>query len=270
MFYSAPTTADVREKQSRGMVHIKSKTEIQRMRDAGRLAAEVLSETGLRVKAGVSTLELNDFAHELTLRRGGQSAPLNYRGFPRSICTSVNQVVCHGIPKKGEILKPGDILNIDVTVIYQGYHGDTSRMFYVPPLAEKARQLMEDTERAMWIGIDCVKPDARISEIGDAIDAYLTPRGYGIVRDLTGHGIGRNFHEEPAVPHYARSGARTRMRPGMTFTVEPMVNQGGRHDVVFNKKDGWTVTTKDGSLSAQYEHTCLVTEHGAEILTMLD
>ncbi len=248
------------------MIHIKSKSEILRMKDAGKLAAEVLSETGMRVKAGVSTLELNDFAHKFTLKRGADSAPLNYKGFPRSICTSINNVVCHGIPKKNEILKEGDIINIDVTVILNGYHGDTSRMFLIEKVSAEARKLVDDTEKAMWIGIEAIKPDGRISDIGEAIDSFLTPQGYGIVRDLTGHGIGRNFHEEPSVPHYGKNHVRVRMRPGMTFTVEPMVNR-GTYEVIFSDQDGWTVTTADGALSAQFEHTCLVTDNGYEIMT---
>lgn len=236
------------------------------MREAGKLAAEVLAETGDRVKAGVSTQELNDFAHQFTLKRGAESAPLNYKGFPRSICTSINNVVCHGIPSKKEVLKEGDIINIDITVILNGYHGDTSRMFTVGNINAEARKLIEDTEKAMWVGIKSIRPDGRISDIGQNIDAFLTPAGYGIVRDLTGHGIGRNFHEEPSVPHYRQNHVRVRMRPGMTFTVEPMVNR-GTHEVVFSEEDGWTVTTADGELSAQFEHTCLVTDNGYEIMT---
>ena len=251
------------------------------MKEAGKLAAELLSETGLRVQAGVSTQELNDFAHKFTIKRGATPAPLNYRGFPRSICTSINNVVCHGIPAKQEVLKDGDIINIDVTVILNGYHGDTSRMFTVGTIPESTRKLIDDTEKAMWVGIETIRPDGRISDIGEAIDNFLTPAGYGIVRDLTGHGIGRNFHEDPSVPHYRQNHVRVRMRPGMTFTVEPMVNQGthevifsqeddlvGPLEVIFSQEDGWTVTTADGRLSAQFEHTCLVTDNGYEIMTV--
>ena len=248
------------------MIHIKNQAEIQKMRDACKLAAEVLNETGARVAAGVNTLELNDFAHKLTLSRGATSAPLNYRGFPKSICTSINEVVCHGIPKKSDVLKDGDIINIDITVILDGFHGDTSRMFVVGDIPASTRQLIEDTERAMFIGIEAISPDGRISDIGNAIDGFLTPKGYGIVRDLAGHGIGRTFHEEPSVPHYRQKVVRDRMRPGMTFTVEPMVNQ-GTWEVEFDREDGWTVRTRDRKLSAQCEHTCLVTDNGYEILT---
>jgi len=250
------------------MIHIKNKAEIGRMRDAGKLAAEVLYETGEKVRAGVSTLELNDFAHKFTEKRGALSAPLNYRGFPKSICTSVNEVVCHGIPRKDEILRDSDIVNIDITVILNGYHGDTSRMFVVGEINGETRQLLEDTEKSMYIGIDVIRPGARINDIGAAIDDFLTERKYGIVRDLSGHGIGRNFHEEPTVPHYRQNRIRNLMKPGMTFTVEPMVNRGDWR-VVVDEQDGWTVRTADGSLSAQFEHTCLVTDEGCEILTVM-
>lgn len=244
------------------------------MRDAGKLAAELLFETGQKVKAGVSTWELNEFAHKFTVSHNAIPAPLNYKGsgkvpFPKSICTSINNVVCHGIPKKEDILKDGDILNIDVTVILSGFHGDTSRMFLVGNVSPKAKKLVEDTEQSMWAGIRCVKPGSRVSDIGITIDEFLTPKGYGIVRDLTGHGIGRNFHEEPSIPHYKQNHIRVQFKPGMTFTVEPMVNS-GTHEVIFSKQDGWTVTTKDGELSAQWEHTVLVTDDGVEVLTLLN
>jgi len=250
------------------MIHIKSKLEISKMRDAGKLAAEVLHETGLKVKEGISTLELNEFAHRYTIRKGAESAPLNYKGFPKSICTSINDVVCHGIPSAKDILKNGDILNIDITVILRGYHGDTSRMFSVGEITGEATELLKNTEKAMYLGIGTIKPGSRVSDIGEAIDSYLTPKNFGIVRDLTGHGIGKNFHEEPTIPHYRQAQIRTLLRPGMTFTVEPMINRGSWR-VVFSKEDGWTVRTEDHSLSAQYEHTCLVTDNGYEILTQL-
>ena len=249
------------------MIHIKSDREIQKMRLAGKLAAEVLHLTGELVKPGISTQELNDFADALTRKRGAISAPLNYKGFPRAICTSINNVVCHGIPSREMILRDGDIINVDITVILEGYHADTSRTYAVGTITPEAQKLMEHTERSMYAGIEAVKPNARVSDIGDAIDGYLTPLGYGIVRDLTGHGIGKNFHEEPTIPHYSQSRIRERLRPGMTFTIEPMVNIGG-HEVHFNREDGWTVTTADGTLSAQYEHTILVTPTGYEILTV--
>ncbi len=248
------------------MIHIKSKQEIEKMRDACRLAAEVLERTGEIAKPGVSTLELDEFADRLTRKNGGVSAPMNYKGYPKNICTSVNNVVCHGIPAPDQVLKDGDIINIDITVILNDFHGDTSRTFAIGNISETARNLMVHTEKSMYAGISVIRPGGRISDIGDAIDAYLKPTGYGIVRDLTGHGIGRSFHEEPSVPHYAKSPVRVKMRPGMTFTVEPMINSGS-FEVNFSREDGWTVTTRDNSLSAQYEHTCLVTDSGYEILT---
>ncbi len=250
------------------MIHIKSQYEISKMRDACKLAAEVLYETGLKIKEGVSTLELNDFAHQYTIKKGGESAPLNYKGFPKSICTSINNVVCHGIPKKNEILKRGDIINIDITVKYKGFHGDTSQTFSVGEVSENAKKLMEVTEKSMWIGIQAVKPGRYIYEIGNAIENFIKPFGYGIVRDLAGHGIGRNFHEEPTVPHYGNSGVKVLMRPGMTFTIEPMINEGS-YKVTFDKADQWTVRTEDGKLSCQFEHTILVTKEGYEVLTLL-
>lgn len=250
------------------MIHIKSKLEIEKMRDASRIAAEVLEKTGELVKPGITTLELDEFADRLTKKMGAISAPLNYKGYPKNICTSVNNVVCHGIPSAAQVLADGDIINIDITVIYKEFHGDTSRTFAVGNISPNASRLMEHTERSMYTGIEVIGPGNRISDIGEAIDNYLTPLGYGIVRDLTGHGIGRSFHEEPSVPHYRNSNVRVKMRPGMTFTVEPMVNEGG-FEVNFSREDGWTVTTRDGRLSAQYEHTCLVTDNGYEILTQL-
>ncbi len=248
------------------MIHIKSKSEIEKMRASCKLASEVLYETGKRVKAGISTLEINNFAERYIKSRGARSASLHYRGFPKSICTSINDVVCHGIPSKDDILQEGDIVNIDITVIYNGFHGDTSRTFAVGKVPVRAQKLLECTERAMWAGIKAIRPDDRINEIGKAIENFLTPHNYSIVRDLTGHGIGRDFHENPSIPHFKQQDMRDRMRPGMTFTVEPMVNQ-GKSAVLVDKKDNWTVRTRDGSLSAQFEHTCLVTPDGYEVLT---
>ncbi len=249
------------------MIYIKSSAEIQKMRDAGKLAAEVLHETGARVREGISTESLNDFAHRYTISKGAISAPLNYKGFPKSICTSVNNVICHGIPCKEEILKNGDILNIDVTVKYKGYHGDTSRMFRIGKISQEAEQLIEDTEKAMWKGIQAILPGNKISDIGDSIETFLKAKNYGVVRDFTGHGIGSYFHEDPPIPHYSQRMIQEKMRPGMIFTVEPMVNLGDWRSVV-SKEDQWTATTVDGSLSAQFEHTCLVSKNGYEVLTI--
>lgn len=238
------------------------------MRKAGKLAAELLLYIEQFVKPGVTTLELNDLCHKYTVERGAKSGPLGYRGFPRSICTSVNDVVCHGIPTKNEVLKEGDIINIDVTPVLDGYHGDTSKTFRVGgKVASEIEQLIIDTEKAMWIGIEQVKPGNRVNDIANAIDDFLTPKRYGIVRDLMGHGIGKNFHEDPQIPHFRQTKLLAKLEPGMIFTVEPMVNL-GTHEVNVSKQDKWTVRTKDKKWSAQFEHTVLVTETGYEILTL--
>jgi methionyl aminopeptidase len=251
------------------VIYIKNKSEIEKMRKAGKFAAELLTYLEPFVKPGVSTIELNDLAEAFTKKNGHRSAPLGYKGFPKSICASINEVVCHGIPKKEDVLKAGDIVNLDVSPIVDGYIGDTSRTFIVggetDPIAAK---LVADTEKAMWIGIEQVKPGNRIDDIGNAIDDFLTPMGYGIVRDLMGHGVGRNFHEEPQVPHFKSPRKLAKIEPGMIFTVEPMVNL-GTWEVLFDKQDKWTVRTKDGKWSAQFEHTVLVTEKGFEILTKI-
>lgn len=254
------------------MIQLKSRSEIERMLAAGAIAAELLEALREKIKPGVSTLELNDFVHEETLKRGGESAPLNYKPsptdtpFPKSICTSINNVVCHGIPSEKDIVKDGDIINCDLTVRYKGYHGDTSRTFLVGNVSDKARLLVERTEQAMWEGINACKVDGCISDIGAAIEAFVKPFSYGIVRDLTGHGIGAKFHEEPSVFHYKNLSYKLRLRPGMTFTVEPMINQGSHKVKVLD--DDWTVVTADGKLSAQFEHTIVITEKGPRVLTL--
>ena len=249
------------------MVHIKNKAEIEKMRAAGKLAAEILQYIEPFVKVGISTQELNDLCHEYTTKQGAVSAPLNYKGFPKSICTSVNDVVCHGIPKPNEVLKDGDIINIDVTPILNGYHGDTSKTFLVGKVKPEIKKLVSDTEKAMWIGIEQVRPGNRVNDISNAIDDFLTAKGYGIVRDLMGHGIGEKFHEDPQIPHFRQTRLLTKLEPGMTFTIEPMVNL-GVYNVIVSKSDKWTVRTKDGKWSAQFEHTVLVTDKGYEILTL--
>lgn len=238
------------------------------MRKAGRFAYLLLEHVSSFVKPGVSTLELNDIAEDFTKKAGHKSAPLHYKGFPKSICTSINEVVCHGIPKSSDILKDGDIINIDVTPIVDKYHGDTSKTIIVGGKTDPiVQQLVDDTYKSMMIGIEQVKPGVRINEICNAIDAYLTPKGYGIVKDLMGHGIGKNFHEDPQIPHFKTTRPLAKLEPGMTFTVEPMVNL-GTWEVHFSKEDKWTVTTKDKKWSAQFEHTVLVTDTGVDILTV--
>jgi methionyl aminopeptidase len=250
---------------------IKNSEDVARMRVAGRLAAEVLDFITPHVRAGVTTAELDRLCHEYMVEvQGTTPAPLNYappgyRPFPKSICTSVNHQVCHGIPGD-RVLKNGDIVNIDVTVIKDGYHGDTSRMFYVGEPSIAARRLCEVTYECMWLGIQQVRPGGHLGDIGHAIQTHAEKHGYSVVREFCGHGIGRRFHEEPQVLHYGRPGTLDRLVPGMTFTVEPMINA-GRRDIK-ELADGWTIVTKDHSLSAQWEHTVLVTETGYEVLTV--
>jgi methionyl aminopeptidase len=247
-------------------ITIKSPEDQQKMREAGRLAAEVLDMIGPHVVPGVTTEELDRLCYEHIVNvQGTIPANLNYRGFPKTICSSVNHVVCHGIPNDRK-LKTGDIINIDVTVIKDGFHGDTSRMYYVgkPPVA--AQRLTEVCFEAMWRGIRTVKPGARLGDIGHAIQEYVESLNFSVVREYCGHGIGRIYHEDPQILHYGESGTGLELQQGMTFTVEPMVNAGKRH--VRLLPDGWTVVTKDHSLSAQWEHTCLVTETGVDVLTL--
>ena len=248
-------------------VTIKTPAQQEQMRTAGRLAAEVLDMIGPYVVPGVTTDELNARCHEYIVNvQHAVPAPLNYRGFPKSICTSVNHVVCHGIPSPDKRLKQGDIVNVDVTVIKDGWHGDTSRMFAVGKIAPAAQRLIDITHEAMWIGIRQVRPGAHLGDIGAAIQGFVEPQHLSIVREYCGHGIGQIFHEDPQVLHYGERGQGRQLVPGMTFTVEPMVNAGKRH--VRLLPDGWTVITKDHSLSAQWEHTVLVTDTGYEVLTL--
>jgi methionyl aminopeptidase len=248
-------------------VTIKTPAQQDQMRTAGRLAADVLDMIGPYVVPGVTTDELNARCHEYILNvQQAVPAPLNYRGFPKSICTSVNHVVCHGIPSPDKRLKQGDIINVDVTVIKDGWHGDTSRMYPVGKIAPSAQRLIDITHEAMWIGIRQVRPGAHLGDIGAAIQGFVEPQHLSIVREYCGHGIGQIFHEDPQVLHYGERGTGVQLLPGMTFTVEPMVNAGKRH--VRLLPDGWTVITKDHSLSAQWEHTVLVTDTGYEVLTL--
>lgn len=248
-------------------VSIKTPTEQDQMRIAGRLAADVLDMIGPYVVPGVTTEELNARCHDYIVNvQKAVPAPLNYRGFPKSICTSVNHVVCHGIPSPDKRLKQGDIINIDVTVIKDGWHGDTSRMYAVGKIAPAAQRLIDITHEAMWTGIRQIRPGARLGDLGSAIQTFVEPQHLSIVREYCGHGIGRIFHEDPQVLHYGERGRGVELVPGMTFTVEPMVNAGKRH--VRLLPDGWTVITKDHSLSAQWEHTVLVTDTGYEVLTL--
>lgn len=246
-------------------VTIKSPDEQQKMRAAGRLAAEVLEMIGEHVKPGITTGELDEICHNhMVNQQHTIPACLNYRGFPKSVCTSVNHVVCHGIPGDKK-LKHGDIINIDVTVIKDGFHGDTSKMFYVGEPAVRAKRVVDIAQQAMRIGIEMIRPGVTLGDIGHAIAEYAEGEGGSIVREYCGHGIGREFHEDPQVLHYGQPGQDMALVPGMTFTIEPMVNAGKRHVKLL--PDGWTVVTKDHSLSAQWEHTLLVTSDSFEVLT---
>ncbi|ANB02911.1 type I methionyl aminopeptidase [Ectothiorhodospira sp. BSL-9] len=247
-------------------VSIKTPEEIEKMRVAGRMAAEVLEMIAPHVQAGISTAELDELCHQHIVNvQKATPAPLNYRGFPRSICTSLNHQVCHGIPGDRR-LKDGDILNIDITVIHDGYHGDTSRMFIIGKPSVKAQRVVDIAHEALWRGIRMVRPGARLGDIGHAVQTYAEAERCSVVREYCGHGIGREFHEDPQVLHFGTPGEGMELQPGMTFTIEPMVNIGKRHTRLL--ADGWTVVTKDHSLSAQWEHTILVTEDGHEILTL--
>ena len=247
-------------------VTIKTPEEQARMRVAGRLAADVLDMIGEYVQAGVATDELDRICHEFIVeQQKAIPACLNYRGFPKSICTSVNHVVCHGIPNEKR-LKNGDIVNIDVTVIHEGFHGDTSRMYFVGEPSVLARRVSDASIEGMWLGIRAIRPGVRLGDIGAAVQTHVEAQRFSVVREYCGHGIGRTFHEDPQVLHYGRPQTGMELLPGMTITVEPMVNAGRRH--VKTLSDGWTVVTKDHSLSAQWEHTVLVTESGFEVLTL--
>lgn len=246
-------------------IDIKSTKEIQLMRTVCRLAAETLLLVGDKLREGMTTAEIDRIVHEDTLRQGARPAPLNYKGFPKSVCTSVNDVVCHGIPD-GTVLKSGDIINVDVTHIVEGFHGDTSATFYIGTPGPEARHVVEVARRALDVGIAEVRDGARLGDIGAAIQEYAESEGCSVVRDFVGHGIGRKFHEAPQVKHYGKRATGERVRSGMTFTIEPMVNLGG-WEVEVDPNDKWTVRTTDGGLSAQFEHTILVTRDGCDVLT---
>ncbi|OHX17243.1 type I methionyl aminopeptidase [Chromobacterium sphagni] len=251
-------------------IHLKDAQDIEKMRIAGRLASEVLDFITPHIKPGVTTEAIDKLCHDYMVKEQGTiPAPLNYAPdghipYPKSICTSVNHVICHGIPND-KPLKNGDIVNLDITVIKDGYHGDTSRMFYVGEVSPHARRLCKITYECMWKGIEKVKPGIKLGDIGYAIQSHAEAAGYSVVQEFCGHGIGKKFHEEPQILHYGRPGTGLEIQAGMIFTIEPMINQGKRHLRML--ADGWTVVTKDRSLSAQWEHTVLVTETGYEILT---
>lgn len=246
-------------------IKIHSQTDFAKMRKAGEVAAEILDYIAEFVQVGVTTEKLNQLCHDKIIAANAIPAPLNYKGFPKSICTSVNHVICHGIPSEKK-LKDGDIINIDVTVIVDGWHGDTSRMYYVGNPSIKAKRLCQVTYEAMMLGIEQVKPGNKIGDIGHAIQTYVEAQGFSVVRDYCGHGIGKVFHDEPNILHYGKKNTGITLEEGMFFTIEPMVNAGS-HETILNRHDDWTVTTRDKSLSAQFEHTMGVTKNGVEIFT---
>jgi len=247
-------------------VTIKTPEEQQKMRVAGRLAAQVLDLIGEHVVPGVTTEDLDRICHDHIVNvQQATPANVNYRGYPKTLCTSVNHVVCHGIPNDRK-LKAGDIVNIDVTVLKDGFHGDTSRMYFVGKPSEPARRLTEACREAMWRGIETVRPGTHLGDIGHAIQSFAESHNYSVVREYCGHGIGRIYHEDPQVLHYGQPDTGLELKAGMVFTIEPMVNAGRRHVQLL--RDGWTVVTKDHSLSAQWEHTVLVTPSGYEVLTL--
>ncbi|MGV6808167.1 MAG: type I methionyl aminopeptidase [bacterium] len=247
-------------------VSIKSEDEIVKMRVAGKLAAEVLGMIEPHVQPGITTGELDKICHDYIVNtQQAIPAPLNYKGFPKSICTSVNQVICHGIPSDKKVLKNGDIINIDITVIKDGYYGDTSKMFYVGDVPDHARRLCEITQECLYKAIDIVRPGIHLGDIGHIIQQHAEKNYYSVVREYCGHGIGSEFHEEPQVLHYGKPGTGLEIKQGMTFTIEPMINAGKYHTKL--KADGWTVETRDGRLSAQWEHTLAVTASGCEVFT---
>jgi methionyl aminopeptidase len=249
-------------------ISLKTPEDIEKMRVAGRLAAEVLRVVEPYVKPGVSTAELDRICHDHIVNvQKAIPANVGYKGFPATICSSVNNVICHGIPSEAKILKDGDIINIDVTVIKDGFHGDTSRMYYAGTPSVKAKRLVDVTREAMFRGIRAVRPGATLGDIGHAIQTYVESQRFSVVREYCGHGIGRVYHEDPQVLHYGQPGTGVVLEKGMTFTIEPMVNEGARHTRLM--PDGWTVVTKDRSLSAQWEHMLAVTDTGVEILTRI-
>lgn len=244
---------------------IKTEAQIEGIRKAGRINSEILDRVEDIVRAGTTTEEINQLVHKATLELGGIPAPLNFEGFPKSVCTSVNEVVCHGIPSD-RVLKDGDIINVDVTTIVDGYYGDASRMYCIGKVTEEAKKLVRVAKESLELGLKEVKPWSHLGDVGAAVSEHIYANGFTVVREIGGHGVGVDFHEEPWVSHIGVRGTDVLLVPGMIFTIEPMVNAGGE-GVFQDEEDGWTVYTEDGSLSAQWEYTILVTENGNEILS---
>lgn len=240
--------------------------EINKIKKGGEINKAILDELQNILKIGICTEEINTFVHNKTIEMGGFPATLQYNGYPKSTCTSINDVVCHGIPSETDILKNGDIINVDITTIFDGYFADSSRTYLIGNVSDEAKRLVDVTKKCLELGINAVKPFRPINDIAIAIEEYANKNGYSVVYDLSGHGIGKNFHEEPTICHYTQDEKTMIMAPGMVFTIEPMINA-GVPDVDFDEDDGWTVTTCDGEKSAQFEHTIVVTQTGYEILT---
>ncbi|MCI5560399.1 MAG: type I methionyl aminopeptidase [Phocaeicola sp.] len=245
---------------------IKTPEQIEGIRESGRINTAILDLVAQEIKAGMSTEAINKLVHEYTLAQGAIPAPLNYEGFPKSVCTSINEVVCHGIPSEEEILEEGDIINVDVTTIYKGYYADASRMFIIGETTPKKKRLVEVARECLQIGMEAARPYGFVGDIGHAIEQHAKKSGFSVVKDLCGHGVGNEFHEEPEVLHYGKKGTGMLLVPGMVFTIEPMINM-GTYKVFIDEEDGWTVVTEDELPSAQWEHTFLMTEEGLEILT---
>jgi methionyl aminopeptidase len=248
------------------MISIKSEREINLMRESCQLAAKSLNFIEDKLEIGMSTEDVNQIIHDFIISNGATPSTLNYHGFPKSCCTSLNEVICHGIPNKKDKLKDGDLLNIDVTTYYNNFHGDTNRTYFIGNVSGEYKRLVKTTYECMMAAINLCKPGARLGDIGAIIEEMAQDHGYSVVHEYCGHGIGREFHEDPQVLHYGDYGTGIELKPGMTFTIEPMINFGRRHCKVL--KDGWTVVTKDKKPSAQFEHTILITEEGHEILTL--
>ncbi len=250
------------------MISIKSKREIELMKESCRLAANTLKHIEDKLEIGMSTEDVNKLCHDYIIDHKAIPSCLNYHGFPKSVCTSLNEVICHGIPSEKDKLKDGDILNVDVTTYFNGFHGDTNRTFLIGNVSPEIKKLVDVTYECLLAGISVVKPGARLGDIGAIIQEMAEGHGYSVVREYCGHGIGREFHEDPQVLHYGKKGTGIELKKGMTFTIEPMINLGSRHCLLL--EDDWTVVTNDGKVSAQFEHTILVTDDGAEIMTVAD
>lgn len=245
---------------------IKNEKDIEGIKKSGKINTAVLDHVAKHIKVGMNTAEIDQLVYDFTVAHGAIPAPLNYEGFPKSVCTSVNNEVCHGIPDEQTILKDGDIVNVDVSTIFHGYFSDASRMFMIGDVSDEAKRLVEVTKECLQIGIEAVRPWGNVGDIGEAIHNYATSKGYSVVVDYAGHGVGKEFHEDPIIPHVGKAGTGMVLTPGMIFTIEPMINEGDYH-LYIDEENGWTSYTEDGKLSAQWEHTLLVTERGIEIVT---